>query len=1041
MALRFKSEFRNIRRELFKIEIHDSEFSGVATDFVVRNNGLQLQYTGGDKSYHLIKSSNLRFIMSVDNSTLKAFVTDLADADNDRFVVKAFLDETYSSFQDPEYTPDGTNYNLYWLGFINKKLVTREDGPYPFDFAIAAVDGIENLKTIDFKDDDGDVFEGRISIIDFLSKILDKIDVGGEMSSSDHILGTRVNWFESNVHIASDDVCVKTLLYQDPFSTIDNNNQAKFSTYYEVLDAITKLFQCRFLHNRGKYWFTQFHRIEDNNTYFLYRKDGTTDLSTTSIPTNGILGEYPGYNTSSPTTGKPGFFQRTKTYGGKLSSCKIRWNSLDESDGGDGITGDLYPMNYFPIWTVPNSGWIPFGQDINGPNLLGYFTASQDISFKVKFVFSIKVKRTPSVAAVNCDTPLPADNFYGRVVMPFWLKAPSSDGVMSSNAFFQRDDPVYPMDSSDPTPTIGTTGSSWVTSNDDTSLDNAVTFKTPPILLQTSSESETEYHFETNLYSDSCPVLEASGVHIYNDYDGNWSSNYSNDQMTGGNNWFGIESVDGTTIWDRDSFVGYTVEPTLTSIEVYAYEDGEPFSGSVVDSYVSEDSQASGNPEELVIDNILFGDGPNINPLKSIWVLDGANLVQSQVWKVDAVGNAYKIHKLITDEILNYNYRPLEVLNCKLISPPQRYDNQPTYVAGGFNRTYVDEDGVSVFGEIYAFNTLTYLANKGEWSFTGQKIAPITAPTIVTDDDPNYPDPSGGYEGGEIVTGDGGELGLINLVNLDSFGSLNENLSPLDTNTTSITVTGDGGGLVSDIPVSAKIIIQSNSPDRSYEFITLSVAASKGDTSLSINSWTPSNTYSVGNKLILSRLAIADNLGGGGGGTPAGTTRQVQFNDSGSFGAESGFEYDKTTDILTSTYVDSHYLGNNIGTIYDLYIYLTPLDFNISSGYRNPPYTDDDGATLRPSSSGINYYASIQVPLGYKAVKVDLSSSSNDSFWVGSSSWNSSSIGTNGSGTTNSTLTLSPSFPGYAGKYMVIKFDPSSTNDEIYGCRITLDRV
>ena len=87
MGLRFKSEFRNIRRELYKIEIHDSTFSGSVTDFVVRDNGFQLQYTGGDKTYNLIKSSNLRFIMNVDNSTLKAFITDLAGADNDRFVI------------------------------------------------------------------------------------------------------------------------------------------------------------------------------------------------------------------------------------------------------------------------------------------------------------------------------------------------------------------------------------------------------------------------------------------------------------------------------------------------------------------------------------------------------------------------------------------------------------------------------------------------------------------------------------------------------------------------------------------------------------------------------------------------------------------------------------------------------------------------------------------------------------------------------------------------------------------------------------------
>lgn len=39
--------------------------------------------------------------------------------------------------------------------------------------------------------------------------------------------------------------------------------------------------------------------------------------------------------------------------------------------------------------------------------------------------------------------------------------------------------------------------------------------------------------------------------------------------------------------------------------------------------------------------------------------------------------------------------------------------------------------------------------------------------------------------------------------------------------------------------------------------------------------------------------------GGGGGGSVAGADKQIQFNDGGAFGAEAGFEYDKTTDTLT----------------------------------------------------------------------------------------------------------------------------------------------
>jgi hypothetical protein len=46
-------------------------------------------------------------------------------------------------------------------------------------------------------------------------------------------------------------------------------------------------------------------------------------------------------------------------------------------------------------------------------------------------------------------------------------------------------------------------------------------------------------------------------------------------------------------------------------------------------------------------------------------------------------------------------------------------------------------------------------------------------------------------------------------------------------------------------------------------------------------------------------LTWAAGGGGGGNGTPGGANTQVQFNDSGSFGGDAGFVYDKNTNILT----------------------------------------------------------------------------------------------------------------------------------------------
>ena len=82
MALRFYAEISNIRRELFKVEIHDSSFSGSSTEFTLRGNGFDLSYNGGKETYQLIKSSTLTFVMNITDATLRALPIDIATSDS-----------------------------------------------------------------------------------------------------------------------------------------------------------------------------------------------------------------------------------------------------------------------------------------------------------------------------------------------------------------------------------------------------------------------------------------------------------------------------------------------------------------------------------------------------------------------------------------------------------------------------------------------------------------------------------------------------------------------------------------------------------------------------------------------------------------------------------------------------------------------------------------------------------------------------------------------------------------------------------------------
>ena len=311
---------------------------------------------------------------------------------------------------------------------------------------------------------------------------------------------------------------------------------------------------------------------------------------------------------------------------------------------------------------------------------------------------------------------------------------------------------------------------------------------------------------------------------------------------------------------------------------------------------------------------------------------------------------------------------------------------------------YEDEIGGST--ERYAFLNGTFNAAKDEWSGSWVKLD-ITSSPSYTDTTDEFTDPYGD-EGDPIAPPPPPN-------NFSVAGKANIFNSNLSNVVGSVTTAITGGAATDKIFITAATCVLKDDqkllltyPDGTHPLvIKIDGGESLDSTDINIDSVTPAITYPIGSQLVLR----------------ANDFNNLIFND------------------------DGNLIGTNLGVIYNLEMYLTPLDFKISSGYRNPPYTDDDGATLRPSSSGVNYYATFQVPIGYKATKVDLKCSSNDTFEVLFGAYDTDGTSSAGTGTTNTELTLTSAFNGAVGRYAIIKFDPSATTDEIYGCKITLERV
>jgi len=1026
MGLRFQSEFSNIRRELYKVEIHDSEFSGSVTEFVLRGDGFHLQYQGGEQTYDLIKSSTLSFVMSIDNATLKAFPTDIVTSEPERFTIKVYKDQTYDVGNG--FKPDGAEYELYWLGYINKRIMSMADSFYPFDFRVSAVDGIQDLKNKDYQQSDGTPFTERLSLVKILTGIIDKLDVGNSISASDLPLATLMKWFEVNHPSISDDPCAKTYLYQNAFEKVTNDNEIKFSNYYDVLNHICTLFQCRFVHSRGKYFFTQFERLTESlNLYYLYKLDGTTDASelTESRQYNLIYGEYnnTSYATrSTASSASAGFFSRTKTFGEKLQSVKIEWG-LGSSN--------IYPLNYFPVWEMPSANWNKYGSGLTGPNLVGYFESGDEINFKLKIKMKLRVTRQANVT--------PSGSFYGKIKMPFWLKVSDSNSFATVDRYWRPSLPSADVGVIPPTEDYSgnTNWGSWV--DQDVPTENTAIMMESGIIYMSSSTSAgtiQEFDFDVTINTSDSSVPEAAGVFLYNDYDGNWASGL------GSGDWYAVEKADGTmTSWDDSQWDGYKVEPIFEEITLLSYKEGLPFTGSIVDSYVTEDDDSSDNPQELVIDNTIFSDGPSANGKKVIWINDGSSIIQSNLWKVNGIGTGYKIHKLITDEILKFNYQAGVRLQATMIEPPISYHAKVNEPTEGYARIFYDEDGDWNSNEVYAFTKLDYNANKAEWAFKGRMIGPIVSPIVVTNPSPPIFDNTGLV--GSPYSGAIHE----SLASYDKFSTLDEEISPDDTGITSLRV----AAMDYEIPSGKEFLIQSNSPSYSYERVTLSSAYTKGETSISIDAWTPLYTYDSKSKILPSSNTLASLA------EPAGSNTEIQFNDGGTtLGASSSLTFNDATDTLTSGRIVSigdidsggNFLGDNIGTIYSgglyKYMYLVPQDFLMSSSgaYNARGYSSSTGASVKFYNHTYDYMATFQLPLGYKVIEVSVKGNSPMTFSIGVSSWSSAMGGVLWNGNVNTPLTITgTAIETVMGNYWTLKLNPTSTTNMIYGCQLTLEEI
>ena len=283
MGLRLYSEFHSSTDKLFKIEIHDTSFSGTAEAFTVASDGFALNYSGEtDDIVSPIIGSNCTISAYNNSSAFDTFINALKGYQEERFYVRIYAeaesieDGLVLSYYDTQLPPDN-GLVLYWAGVIMQDLVTVEDTHKPYVFSITAVDGIGHLSNKEYTNVNNTTLE------EFIESAVNAIGVDALYASDDIYYATSVNiWDTQHTYNATTDVTTLTRFSALVYSEKQEDGTVTYSNYLEILKELCTAFGARFYQREGVYYFEQYiERTETSRNVSAYYKNGTKAFTST----------------------------------------------------------------------------------------------------------------------------------------------------------------------------------------------------------------------------------------------------------------------------------------------------------------------------------------------------------------------------------------------------------------------------------------------------------------------------------------------------------------------------------------------------------------------------------------------------------------------------------------------------------------------------------------------------------------------------------------------------------------------------------------
>ncbi len=262
MAVRFYSEFKDDKGENWRVEIHDEDFTGTASEYTSGASGFELTYNGDtEKPLQPIVGSSVMVPMIIPSESFadfEQFEDDLLTANEDRFSVVIY--------------DDFTGGNLYWVGILQPEQIDISDESKPRKIEITAADDLANLKGVEYTDD-GTPYEGLEMFVIHLIRILNKTRTTQHWGANDLFLSTQ-KYFTPALTAVANTYEVTGFVYEDIY--INKNGDIEYPNCYDILYQICETLQCTIYQARGRWFLLPRMYLNTSNFYNVneYKKNG-----------------------------------------------------------------------------------------------------------------------------------------------------------------------------------------------------------------------------------------------------------------------------------------------------------------------------------------------------------------------------------------------------------------------------------------------------------------------------------------------------------------------------------------------------------------------------------------------------------------------------------------------------------------------------------------------------------------------------------------------------------------------------------------------